>query len=253
MVARLPWTEHGMSFLSGLPETKRRRRLLMPIQAFIDDSGEKGQGPIFVLAGLLGRSEDWAEFTDKWQAVLDHDPSLSAFKMREAAGLSERFAGWSPAQRDARVFQLAEVINQTPLTAIFCALDLEGFDAFVTGAPKPMNHPHVFAHHLITTAIVLELLDKGHAEEIELIFDQHVIFEPRVLASYQSLLRAFSSQARGAQALTLLPHQPIFKDDETFLPLQAADLYAWYIRKTLAGEKNQFGWIPKVARESAAV
>jgi hypothetical protein len=47
----------------------------------------KGQGPIFVLAGLLGRSEDWAEFTDKWQAVLDHDPSLSAFKMREG--------GWS--------------------------------------------------------------------------------------------------------------------------------------------------------------
>jgi hypothetical protein len=36
------WLPEGFAFLSGLPTPARKRRLIVPIQAFVDDSGAKG-------------------------------------------------------------------------------------------------------------------------------------------------------------------------------------------------------------------
>lgn len=57
------WLPRGFSFLSGLPTPARKRRLLVPIQLFIDDSGGEHPGFI-VLGGLIGRAEEWAEFAE---------------------------------------------------------------------------------------------------------------------------------------------------------------------------------------------
>jgi hypothetical protein len=35
----------------------------MPIQIVADDSGYPGQSPVFVMAGLIGCTEKWEEFS----------------------------------------------------------------------------------------------------------------------------------------------------------------------------------------------
>ncbi len=62
-------SERILALVWGFAGEKRRRRLLGMFQAYIDDSG-RGQTP-FVLAGYIAPAEKWAEFSDKWQALLD--------------------------------------------------------------------------------------------------------------------------------------------------------------------------------------
>jgi hypothetical protein len=71
-----PWLPEGFSFLSGLPEAARKRRLLMPIQVVADESvgAEPGTRSHFVMAGLIGHSEDWAEFSTEWDICLKSGP-----------------------------------------------------------------------------------------------------------------------------------------------------------------------------------
>ena len=61
------------------------------LTAFIDDSGSEGQGPVFVLAGHLSRTEVWSAFATRWQQVLDEAQSLPYFKMKEAHRLHDVF------------------------------------------------------------------------------------------------------------------------------------------------------------------
>src|SRR5947209_6090015 len=79
------WVPAGMSFLSGLTREGRNRRVLLPIQAYIDDSGGIGHADAFVLAGFIADAQAWLAFSEEWQACLATSPAISRFKMREAA------------------------------------------------------------------------------------------------------------------------------------------------------------------------
>jgi len=67
----------------------------MVLQAAIDDSGEMDEwkDPMFVLAGFIADSTDWAEFSDEWEKALLEFPTIEYFKMVEASGLRGQFAG----------------------------------------------------------------------------------------------------------------------------------------------------------------
>jgi hypothetical protein len=41
----------------------------------------------------------------------------------------------------------------------------------------------------------------------------------------------------------VLPSDLMFRDDEIFLPLQAADMLAWITRMAFSGVRNEFEWI----------
>jgi hypothetical protein len=86
-----PAALHVWAIVSGLADEQRRKRLLLVLQAFIDDSGN-GQPPVLVLAGFVARAESWATFADKWRAALG---GLAYFKMKECASLSGEFTNWT--------------------------------------------------------------------------------------------------------------------------------------------------------------
>lgn len=99
----------------------------MPTQVFVDDSGGKGQGPIFLLESLSMASERWASFSDRWAACLQANPTIAYFKMNEAAHLSGQFASMSRQQRDDKLCALVEVINAFRMHELRVSLDLEEF------------------------------------------------------------------------------------------------------------------------------
>src|SRR5438067_1373413 len=118
------WLPPGFSFLSGLPEAARKRRVLMPLQAFIDDSGGRGQGPVFVLAGLIGEAEDWADFSTRWCRALHSPPRIEHFKMHDAAHRRGQFARVSKAARNAKVERLVRVVDHYGFRFIQVVTDL---------------------------------------------------------------------------------------------------------------------------------
>lgn len=234
-----------MSFLSGLPEARRKRRYLMPVQVFVDDSGGKGQGRHFILAGLIARSEQWAMFSDDWQQCLDQKPRLRYFKMREAASCTGQFHGLSGPDRDARLRELAAVINCYAKIVTYSGIDLDAHaETWAIRMHRPFNEPYFFPFQNMITASCFELWDVGLRERFEIIFDEHAIFGPRVKLWYP-LMRDIA-RVREPEAHTIMPIDPMFKSDDEFLPLQACDLFAWCFRKGSdvgwAGERP-FEWL----------
>lgn len=229
--------------LSGLPEDARRWRLLVPFQTYVDDSGGLGHSKHFVLAGLIGHSEDWTVFSDEWRACLAEKPSIKRFKMSEAARRSGEFYRWTAEMRDAKLRSLTRIINRHAQVLTYSVIDLAAHqETWAKRLPKPLNEAyfHPFQNTIMATCFLL--WDNGHREPFEIIFDEQEVFGLRAKAYYPAF-RAMM-EYKEPEAATLLPPEPWFRSDDQALPLQAADLAAWCIRKcTDDPAYDQFNWL----------
>jgi Protein of unknown function (DUF3800) len=97
----------------------------MVLQAFFDDSGNEPSSPLFVLAGLITTHEQWAKFSNEWQAILDGPPRLDYFKMAEAESLRKQFSmknGWNRESRDDTVLKLACLVSKYAIGGVYASL-----------------------------------------------------------------------------------------------------------------------------------
>ena len=114
----------------------------MPVQAFVDDSGGRGQGRYFVSVGLVAHSDHWAAFSDEWQAVLRVARPIAYFKMREAAGYTGQFYRFSETERNDKLLALARIINKYVQFVVFSSIDLDAHaDTWGRELHKPLNEP----------------------------------------------------------------------------------------------------------------
>jgi hypothetical protein len=215
-------------------------------QCFVDDSGGRGHSRHFVLAGLIGSSYDWAEFSDEWRACLAEKPSIRRFSMREAAARSGEFnhRRWTVEMRDDKLRQLARIINRHPRIFTYSCIDLEAHeDTWRKRLKKPMNEPYFHPFHNTIMATCFTLWDAGLRERFEIFFDEQVIFGPRAKAWYP-IIRAIV-QHREPEAAQIMPVEPMFRTDDEFLPIQAADMMAWCTRNATDNEMqpSSYEWL----------
>jgi len=237
------WLPDGFSFLSGLPTEARKRRFVVPLQVYADESGGKGQGRYFAMAGLLAHSEDWAVFSEQWAHCLRQSPAIRLFKMKDAAGLSGEFYGWSATARDEKLVALASIINRYVISVTYSVIDLDAFAKYWrTRLSKPMSDPYFMPYQNTILATAFDLDDHKWKERFEIVFDEHVILGPRAHRWYPMLLEIV--RLEHPSVMPLMPISPTFQRDDEFMPLQAADLYAWCIRKgTQQAPNSDFDWL----------
>lgn len=220
----------------------------MALQAYVDDSGGTDQNihPYFVLAGLVSDTARWADFSTDWRAVLDLEPRLGYFKMSEAKALRKEFAmqrGWTGLLRDVRVAQLVEVIRSHAIFRVSVAIDKVAFYKHVASIklkkPNPTaGDPYYLAFHQLVLGLPLRqamnLPEIPQEGKIDFIFDQQGKTGTRASAAWDRLKSDVlpKMQMRGVpNILSALGSPPIFRDEKHFLPLQGADLFAWYMRR----------------------
>lgn len=244
-----PWLPEQFEFLAGIPEPLRQRRLLLTIQAYIDDSGMLGTDPVFVLAGYIAKAERWAEFSTAWKKHLCESPSIAYLKMAEAVKLDGQFRHWEASARDEKLRGCVEIIKRcAPQHAIHCAIDLDAYQKRRSRSyakEGPVSHPYLLGSHIMLSAVCYEILDSFSNEQIEVIFDTHLIFAPRLKLWYPVIVEAMGcSKDEDIRHLSkTLPPDPMFRDDEQYVPLQASDMLAWLFRMAFSGQRNQFEWI----------
>jgi hypothetical protein len=234
-----PWLPKWLSFLSGVPEDRRRRRTLVVIQAYVDDSGGKGQGEVFVFSALIASAEMWAGVVDRWNFVLRESPSVRYFKMGEAAGCRGEFYGFLASERDEKLRRLCAIINTPEISEFSCTLVLADFLEF--WAPRlgrPASEPYFFPFQVINSAMGAEMLGRGETQPCEIFFDEHVMFGPRAKAWYPVLRESFPANFKN-----LMPVEPFFRSDRDVIALQAADLTAWMQRNANESGLGEFDWL----------
>jgi len=216
----------------------------MGFQAYIDESGGKGQGGVFVFAGLIGEADDWARFATDWRAYLGEVPAVPYLSMRDAAKLSGAFHRWSRKARDEKLLGLTRTIGRFPLTAYYCVMDVRALSRTLGAEDrgKLAASPYWQAFHFTVMGLYYDLHARGVAEQFDLVFDEHMIFGPDVKQWYP-LVKHVVEQVTEPDAPKILPPAPSFADDKKVMPLQAADMLAWLFRRAWNGERSELEWI----------
>jgi hypothetical protein len=217
--------------LSGLPSDQRARRYLIVLQAWIDDSGrgKESDSPVFVLAGYAGPVQSFYSFSDDWQAIMRQAPALPYLKGKEANALVGHFKGWTAEQRDAKLENLIAVIRKHDLIAVSVAINFRDFNRILAEPKGVLKNPYGVAFAYMVGWLMHSANVKPEREEIELIFDQGTLArEKEIEDAYKGMKGAIPKEA-----MDLLVGRPRFEDDKRHLPLQAADLFAWNVRRDL--------------------
>jgi hypothetical protein len=226
-----------LALVSGLPSSKRGKRLLMVFQVFIDDSGSEPQSPIFVLAGFIASHDNWARFADDWQTGLDKPPKLDYFKMSEAAWLRGQFSrerGWTETKRDNRVTAFASMILKHAAVRVETTMRHDEFSRYIASIPAVhrslyIDHPYamLFFQAIMTVAAHQDRF--GMVEPCAFIFDKQIGFSDEVNRVW-SRFKASLDKSTTSDLAKFVGSRPIFRGEMEFLPLQAADLCAWQLR-----------------------
>ena len=196
------------------------------LKAFIDDSGSGGESPWFVLAGYVGTADGWNAFDPLWLEMLHQHPRIEYFKAVEAERLHPRgqWAGVSVEQRNAKMDGLIRVIARCARRAVSARIRQSDYDQFVKGNVPPMwDSPYYMLQTFVIGAAVGIEQISGDCESVEFVFDEEQRHEKRLVDMLPGL-KAMDA-LRGSLA------NVSFRNDRNCLPLQAADLVAWQIRR----------------------
>lgn len=202
------------------------------LQLFVDDSGKADDSAVCVLAGYLSTAERWAAFSDEWADALRLPPAIDYFKMKEAMRLKDEFLGFDADQRDNRLRTLARIIARHAMAGFISIIPSEPFVRIMRGwgDREYLNRPYFMLFHNIIVNCVRYADQSGLSGKIDFIFDQQGD-EPKAMGDFQAQFHEFASVAPES-AKAFLGSPPIFRDEKVeAVPLQAADLLAWYQRR----------------------
>jgi hypothetical protein len=212
------------------------------LQAFIDDS-QTTNPPIFVLAGYLAPIDRWSAFTTRWQAILDMPPRIPYLKMSEVRGTLPKHI------RDDRINLFHSVIEECVTAGFSIMVPPDAIKRVFEPNDKFASHPVYCAFCSLVPHLAI-LINKcfSPSDIIELHFDTQMNEEKRILTAWHfAQHNAIVGSPTLRQILSTVPH---FCDDKSVLPLQAADLHAWWIRRRhvermTGGERLEAPWKSK--------
>ena len=205
------------------------------VEVYIDESIDATTGTL-VLAGYIASKRSWEAFSAEWAELLRPFGTLSKdgsyhFKMADMAQNRERMArlpvflktierhvlGWLSISLNAMDLKRACARVQVPTRALG-SIDWGGY-----------SNPQFIAMRCLLDSFHLHRNRFAHAiplkRPVDFIFDQRPEAKA-IMAMWDSYLAARPPEIRELYGL-----QPRFVDDSKHLPLQAADLLAWWARK----------------------
>lgn len=228
------WAPCLLDIVCGLAPSVRDSWPIMAIQAFVDDSVAEGE--VLILAGYLASAKYWSLFSDEWQQRLDMKPRMSKFHMVDVNRDSEL--------QMERVRQFYRVIEDHVAAGVAVAVDLKQLRAL---PPDPYIPPQALNPYMVGIKAIMDNLIQqqqllGIDSPVDFIFDKRS--ERRLVE------RAFSTyqDSMPPEHAHLVGRTPRFEDDEKFLPLQAADMLAWWMRRhwlqhrSIVIENLRFPW-----------
>jgi hypothetical protein len=205
---------------------------MLMLQGYADDSGGDGQRIPYFFGGFLMEAERWAEFSDAWQAQLSRSPSIEYFKMSEAHVRSGEFSALAFHNieiRHRKVRDMLEVIEHFKPVGVFSTVNWEEFrfvqERFVQGHAK--DPYYCLVPWLFDVVMEWQKQEGIFPEPIDFDFDEQ---GHRIGAVIPALFPEVKKLAPDLLR-KMLGRIPMMLDDKKVLPLQAADMLVWSLRR----------------------
>jgi hypothetical protein len=202
------------------------------LKGFIDDSGSEPSSPQFVLAGYVLPAEEWAKFSDAWDKQLALGKPIRYLHMKETGRdfKGGQFDGWAVDEIDEKLLSLAEVINARQPISLAAHARWSEYQTFqaVSDRAKFIPSPYKALFHEVIRIMYNWGERMNNPQSVDFIFDEQGDVGFEAASWYLETKAAFPPYARPFFGST-----PEFKDDLLVLPLQAADMLAWFQRRQL--------------------
>lgn len=226
--------ERIKSFVCGLASPRRESRLLFMLVAYVDDSGSDENDHAFVLAGFVSTSDAWVRFSDEWDELCRQPPQTLDFKMKIAERLKGIDTYWGDGteeelivRRDTKVQALAEVIQRHAICRVSAGLDWHNYRAIVRDmVPQEVDNPYFFLFWELVMAVVSHQERTDVREKVDFIFDDQGPIGRTAVSWHDRFIATLSPFAR-----YIISGTPRFESDTDVLPLKAADMLAWQMRR----------------------
>lgn len=191
----------------------------------------------FVYAGYIGPVQNWLVFNHAWQRVLDLPPKIHYWHTLNAMAdiPKELFHGWTREECDARLYQLIGVIHACGLYKVRVAIPHDHYKtAFDRKVAPKFDNPYFLPAYSIMQLTLRALAQNGFTEKVDFIFDHESSpkEEHLITNAWEVFWKGMDHWPEEyAPMKAILGDPPQFKDDKEVLPLQAADLFAWFARQ----------------------
>lgn len=204
------------------------------LRAFFDDSRQDGH--VLILAGFVANVGQWLGFSDRWQQALTMtQPHWPAFKMSQV-NLSD------PVQLERAEYHY-RIIEEFIPSAVCVAIPLQPLEKVMEEFRIELKFRNPYYMAWLTTLSIFRNFHVAHgwSQQIDVFFDRQNNEEKLVAEAWHIMVEDLGETAPFKNA-------PMFRDDEDMLPLQAADLLAWWARKnwiehgTFDNQKWLFPW-----------
>lgn len=202
----------------------------MALTAYFDDSREYRDGwGLHAIAGYLATTEFWDfEFTPRWKQLLDSAPhKISEWKTSDCRSGKAEYRGWSREELNAFTVQAVDAIADLPYGSVI------GFGTvYLAERIEDHRRAQQFEQHAlrvglmnIVGAICSYAMNNGGSEEIRFVCDSQKGWEGRLTDLWNTVVLGKYSLYPGKLS------ELHFGDSKDVVPLQAADLFAYELRK----------------------
>lgn len=205
---------------------------MMDLSAYFDDSGSETGDRDLVFAGLVNSEDAWGQFATAWREALAEAPSIFYLKMAEANGLRGQFATWTRQARDKKLEALTEVMHRfRPMWTFSFSVSRAEYDSHVSPvASRGLATPYFATTFGATSMVARYLASEGITTPVSFVFDEQNGVSADVALFFDYMIENLDPPSR---ALIKMPIS--YGNDMSDLPLQAADMLAWHIRRQREG------------------
>jgi hypothetical protein len=238
------------ALVSGLatPEERERRPLMILQTGYFDDSGSDIGSRYYVLAGFLAPVEQWKGVANAWAGIIDRE-GLRYFKMSEAMALDGQFRrGWTAPLRNNLILELIDVVTAINPWRIESFVNRKLFDTFVKGilSARAFDDPYFMLFYQIILSVAANAERIGWNSDCDFVFDEQGELEDVTKSKWEWVKENIDGMG-GINLRDNLGSRPLFRNDITFRPLQAADMFAWLVRDCMIQTAPNMQEISRVA------
>lgn len=186
------------------------------LQVHVDESVDPAA---FCFGGYVATPEQWAAFTPEWRKAVDQWFYGGPFKMDEA------HHQWSEELQRQRIGYLYDIIQRHAQFGFALTIDVAALAKVMADAPDPrFREPYFVGLHLLISEVA-RAPQLPFDEPIEFVFDQG--------RKTRDLLDDWDKFIAGAPPAIRkrIVGEPKFRDDVECVPIQAADMKAWWGRQ----------------------
>lgn len=216
--------------------------MALTYQGFFDESQSSDE---FIIGGHIATEETWASFSRDWAEILEmgirSEDGTYHFKMSEMAQNEERMLRARHFYKIIERHNLISVSARVNIGSFKRAFDRVSFDLVnifrLHTAFGMWGNPYYICFRALIDGIHHNRESISHivpvTEKINFIFDERSE-KKEIVAAWDDIVQQADEKAQRLVGAT-----PRFENDRVFLPLQAADLWAWWVREWYEEEEAE--------------